>query len=72
MSVDGLYVARCVCVKSGTRDSNVCARALSVSVSFGGERIEGFERERRSVGVTDRVVRSKTHDVTNARRKCSR
>mgnify|MGYP004178877483 CR=1 FL=1 len=71
MSVDGLYVARCVRVKSGTRDLFVRAR-VSVSVSSGGERIEGFERERRSVGVTDRVVRSKTHDVTNARRKCSR
>ena len=70
MSVDGLYVARCARVKSGTRDC-LCAR-VSVSVSSGGERIEGFERERRSVGVTDRVVRSKTHDVTNARRKCSR
>ena len=60
MSVDGLYVARCVCVKSGTRDSNVCAR-VSVSVSFGGERIEGFERDGvRSVSPTESFVRRPT------------
>ena len=61
----------CVRKVRHSRFKCLCAR-VSVSVSFGGERIEGFERERRSVGVTDRVVRSKTHDVTNARRKCSR
>ena len=65
------FTSRDVRVKSGTRDLFVRAR-FGFPVSSGGERIEGFERERRSVGVTDRVVRSKTRDVTNARRKRSR